>query len=596
MNSSKRSSLFFHVIILFIFVLILTGVITYAQQHNASDATVKEQTEAFADKVAGEVTLAVKEYPAYEWLLRYWYENAGKLDIEYDAEFKTGTDTERKARLLAERYPDFQPRYAGEQDVKDLPEEGQKLYGEVAYSWLITRVDQIKRTYGIDFLFCVLTDESYETQFFMFSAADEDSVRGTNYEEVYPIGVTVTVSDSQKNAMREASLNSKHLADAGDYLDYYSFVCKSGDHPVLIGLTYNLSGIKSSVEKMTDRSTISAVGYQAVLALVCLTLVLLFVLTPLKKVQHNIRLYIETKNSRLVCENLTEVRPNNEIGQLSEDISDLTREIDRYVDRIRDIASEKQKIESELSVAARIQEAMLPSTFPAFPDRTEFDVYASMDPAREVGGDFYYFLMTDDDHLCVMIADVSGKGVPAALFMMASMILLADNARMGKTPAQILADTNTAIIGNNREEMFVTVWLGILEISTGKLTAANAGHEYPVIKRGSGKYELLKDKHGLVIGAMEGIKYKDYELELKPGDKLFVYTDGVPEATDAEYKLFGTDRLTEALNADPDAEPEQTLKNVREAVDAFVKDAEQFDDLTMLCLEYRGREGEQGNA
>ncbi len=595
MNSSKRSSLLFHVVLLFMFVLILTGVITYVQQHNASDAAVKEQTEAFADKVAGEVILAVKEYPAYEWLLRYWYENADELDIEYDAEFETGTDTERKARLLADRQPDFQPRYAIEQDVEALPEEDQKLYAEVAYSWLITRADQIKRTYGIDFLFCVLTDESCETQFFMFSAADEDSVRGINYEEVYPIGVTVTVSDSQKNAMYEAIRDSKHLANAGNYLDYYSFVCMAGDHPVLIGLTYNLSGIKGTVEKMTDRSTISAVGYQAVLALVCLTLVLLFVLVPLKKVQQNIHLYKETKNSRLVCENLSEIRPNNEIGQLSEDISDLTREIDRYVNRILDIASEKQKIESELSIAARIQEAMLPTAFQAFPDRKEFDVCASMDPAREMGGDFYHFLMTDDDHLCVMIADVSGKGVPAALFMMASMILLAENAKMGKTPSQILKDTNTSIVGNNKEEMFVTVWLGILEISTGKLTAANAGHEHPVIKHGSGKYELLKDKHGLVIGAMEGVKYTDYELELKPGDKLFVYTDGVPEATDAEYRMFGTDRLTETLNADPDAGPEQTLKNVREAVEAFVKDAEQFDDLTMLCLEYRGREGEEGN-
>jgi sigma-B regulation protein RsbU (phosphoserine phosphatase) len=236
---------------------------------------------------------------------------------------------------------------------------------------------------------------------------------------------------------------------------------------------------------------------------------------------------------------------------------------------------------------------MLPSTFPAFPDRREFDIYASMDPAKEVGGDFYDFFLVDEDHLCLLIADVSGKGIPAALFMMASMIILANNAMMGKSPAQILADTNGAICANDREEMFVTVWLGILELSTGKLTAANAGHEYPALQKAGGRFELLKDKHGFVIGGMAGARYKEYELQLEPGDKLFVYTDGVPEATDAANELFGTERMLAALNEDPAAAPEQILEQVRRAVDGFVKDAEQFDDLTMLCIEYRERPAAQ---
>jgi sigma-B regulation protein RsbU (phosphoserine phosphatase) len=231
---------------------------------------------------------------------------------------------------------------------------------------------------------------------------------------------------------------------------------------------------------------------------------------------------------------------------------------------------------------------MLPNIYPAFPERSEFDIYATMDPAREVGGDFYDFFLVDDDHLCMVIADVSGKGVPAALFMMASRIILASNAKLGKSPAEILRSTNEAICQNNREEMFVTVWLGILEISTGTLTAANAGHEYPVVKQPGGQYELVKDKHGFVIGGMDGVKYKEYQLHLEPGARVFLYTDGVPEATSAEKELFGTDRLLDALNAHADASPEQMLDYVREAVDAFVKDAEQFDDLTMLGLEYNG--------
>ena len=249
---------------------------------------------------------------------------------------------------------------------------------------------------------------------------------------------------------------------------------------------------------------------------------------------------------------------------------------------------ESSRLETELSMASSIQADMLPSIYPAFPERPEFDVYASMDPAKEVGGDFFDFFLVDNDHLCLVMADVSGKGVPAALFMMASKIIIASHAKLGKSPGQILTDTNAAICANNREEMFVTVWLGILELSTGKLTAANAGHEYPAMLKAGGEFELIKDKHGFVIGGMEGMRYKEYELKMEAGSKLFLYTDGVPEATDAHGELFGTDRMLDALNKDVAASPENTLKQVRAAVDGFVKDAEQFDDLTMLCVEYRG--------
>lgn len=249
---------------------------------------------------------------------------------------------------------------------------------------------------------------------------------------------------------------------------------------------------------------------------------------------------------------------------------------------------ERSRIETELTMASSIQADMLPNIYPAFPERPEFDIYASMDPAKEVGGDFYDFFLVDEDHLCMVMADVSGKGVPAALFMMASRIILANNAMMGKAPAQILTDANAAICANNREEMFVTVWLGILELSTGKLTAANAGHEFPVLQQAGGPFELVKDKHGFVIGGMEGVRYRQYELQMTPGSRLFLYTDGVPEATDAKQELFGTERMLAALNETPEATPEAILKNVRSHVDSFVGSAEQFDDLTMLCVEYKG--------
>ena len=251
---------------------------------------------------------------------------------------------------------------------------------------------------------------------------------------------------------------------------------------------------------------------------------------------------------------------------------------------------EKERISSELQMANRIQMSVLPHEHPPFPDRNEFDIFASSEPAREVGGDFYDYFLIDDDHLGLVMADVSGKGVPASLYMMNAKVILQSFAKTGLSVEETLDKVNVIICSNNPMEMFITVWMGILEISTGKLTAANAGHEYPVIKRADGPFEVYKEKHGLVVGAMEGVKYKGYELQLAPGDKLFLYTDGLPEATNADLKMFTIDRALDALNADAQAGPEQLLTNVHEAVIGFVKDAEQFDDMTMLCLEYKGQQ------
>ena len=279
----------------------------------------------------------------------------------------------------------------------------------------------------------------------------------------------------------------------------------------------------------------------------------------------------------------------DETQTLAEAFASLTQRMKDYIRENEAITAEKERIGTELSVATRIQAAMLPSIFPPFPERSDFDIYASMDPAREVGGDFYDFFLIDEDHLCLVIADVSGKGVPAALFMMASKIILQSCAMLGNSPAEILRLTNEAICSNNEAEMFITAWVGILELSTGKLTAANAGHEYPVLKRADGGFELLRDKHGLVLGGLAGQSYAQYELQLEKGAKLFLYTDGVPEANTASGEMFSLGRLLDALNAAADGTPEQILRGVRGALDEFVKDAEQFDDITMLCAEYKGK-------
>ena len=283
-------------------------------------------------------------------------------------------------------------------------------------------------------------------------------------------------------------------------------------------------------------------------------------------------------------------RTNDEVEELAKAFATLSERTCKYIDDIQNITAEKEKISAELNVAAQIQEDMLPKISPEFPGRKEFDIYATMNPAKEVGGDFYDFFLIDDDHFAMVMADVSGKGVPAALFMVIAKTLIKNRAQIGGTPAEILHDVNNKLCEGNESELFVTVWLSILEISTGKGVTSNAGHEYPILKRKDGKFELVKTKHSPAVATLEGLKFREYEFQLNAGDILFVYTDGAPEATNAKNELFGTDRMIEVLNKSSDLPIMNIIENVGEAIDLFVGNAPQFDDITMLGISYYGEE------
>jgi sigma-B regulation protein RsbU (phosphoserine phosphatase) len=279
-----------------------------------------------------------------------------------------------------------------------------------------------------------------------------------------------------------------------------------------------------------------------------------------------------------------EYRTGDGVEALAESFAILSAKTLQYVEEVKSVTAEKERIGAELSMATDIQASQLPRLFPAFPNRPEFDLYASMDPAKEVGGDFYDFFMVDDDHVAMLIADVSGKGVPAALFMMISRILLKSHLQNGESPAEALSRVNNQLCEGNDVEYFVTVWVAVVQISTGKGVACNAGHENPGLRRAGGEFELLEYRHNLFVGGAKRAKYHNREFELHPGDCVFVYTDGVPEATNAAEEMFGEERLVDTLNRHPDASPEELIEYMREAVDEFTGDAPQFDDITMLCF------------
>ena len=456
------------------------------------------------------------------------------------------------------------------------------------------QLDHICNASGATFIYVIQPDRTdYGHITFLFSTINHNS----DYS-VYDFGyVRETTNDEYREkyraiydqeAERELVIRDKGYIETDPHIT------------AMIGLKGSDGQVKAILCVQRQMDVLAQVRHtylnKVILALIGLVLLVIVgqsaflhraLLRPLKQISEEAtRFSVENVASETKLQEI--IRSRDEIGQLAASIDQMEEQIQSYVENLTRITAEKERMGAELALATRIQAAMLPHNFPPFPERHEFDLYASMDPAKEVGGDFYDYFLIDEDHLCLVIADVSGKGVPAALFMMASKIILASCAMLGQSAAEILTKTNEAICSNNQAEMFVTVWLGILEISTGRLTAASAGHEFPALRRAGGDFELYKDRHGFVIGGMEGMRYKDYELQLSPGDKLFLYTDGVAEATDPENVLFGTERMLEALNTEPEAEPEQLLKNVRAAVDGFVREAPQFDDLTMLCLEYSG--------
>lgn len=416
---------------------------------------------------------------------------------------------------------------------------------------------------------------------------DADNIEGAcelGYHESYMEGGKEDSFQAMEGRVKE---NIK-ITDDETYGDigsaYYPIYNDSGESVALVGVDLSMPDINLNLL------------YFIMVIIVCVILVVLLFISILFVVFN--KAFIRPVNSlntaaKNMVSNLESdvdmeiqyISTGDEIQELAESFGRMYIEVKDYIQRLETITTEKERIGAELNVAKKIQKDMLPCIFPAFPERHEFDIYATMTPAKEVGGDFYDFFLVDENHLALVIADVSGKGIPAALFMMISKILIKGEAQSGLSPKEVLERVNNQLCENNEAEMFVTVWLGILEISSGKMVCANAGHEYPAIKRKDGRFELHKDRHGFVLAGMENSRYREYELFLEPGDTVFVYTDGVTEASNTKNELFGTERMIEALEKKNSKNCKEILETVRQDVDCFVGEAPQFDDITMLCLQ-----------
>lgn len=483
------------------------------------------------------------------------------------------------------------------EDVKTILAEGGDQ--TPVYREMYDLFNQLKKDGDITFLSLVIPDE--DSVCFYIDAMVEEM--GDDPANQLPYGSDILYVDAA---------NPDDPADMEKYITIWERYAKNRglDEPLVTDndYGYNYTGVSvildgngnaiAEIQYILDMSEVRAYLHSFLLNMLLISFAIIgitilayifFVRKMVTKPVGKLTAFTQKITETGVFENQRiEIKTGDEIESLSDSFNFMLAELENYIANLSKVTAEKERIGAELDVARHIQASMLPCIFPAFPGRHEFDIHASMTPAKEVGGDFYDFFLVDDDHLALVIADVSGKGVPAAMFMMISKTLIKSAAQNGLSPKAVLEKVNNQLCENNDAEMFVTVWLGILEISTGKMKCANAGHEYPAIMRKNGNFELFRDKHGFVLAGMEGARYREYELELNTGDRLFVYTDGVPEATDSANTLYGTDRMLEALNNAKDGSCGQLLEALHRDVDSFAGTADQFDDITMLCVEMKG--------
>ena len=469
-------------------------------------------------------------------------------------------------------------------------------------------LNNIKNNFDIKYLYGVYyedIDDLYSLCYVINGKSDEER-EGRKLEDIYSYMGEPCEEDAfdlkSRKLMRDCVINNdtgfryyeSTSSEYGRLITCYSAITDSRGKAVgVVGADIDVNKITQDLNTYLRWVITAAVLITLIMIAILVYSINSFITRPVGSIAENTAEFVGLMKENVEPEMLdykkVQVKARDEIYVLSEGVSNMADGVKNYMTNLRHVTAEKERIGAELNVATQIQADMLPRIFPPFPEKSEFDLFATMDPAKEVGGDFYDFFLIDEDHVGLVMADVSGKGVPAALFMVIAKTLIKNRALMGGSPSDVLSYANDQLCEGNEAELFVTVWFGILEISTGKGVAANAGHEHPAIRRKDGKFELVVYRHSPAVATMEGIPFKQHEFELHPGDSLFVYTDGVAEATNAHDELYGTDRMLEALNRNPDATAEELLKTVRESIDEFVGDAPQFDDITMLGLNYFGK-------
>lgn len=457
------------------------------------------------------------------------------------------------------------------------------------YRLMVQELDEIRKAHGILSLYIISVDPKSKSCVYVMDASDPDMVCQVGtwdiiYEKNYDI-----FSDP-KNGFESYITNTKQ----------YGWLCSAGS--AIIDGEGNVVGyamVDLSMDAVMQDRYVFLTELCLILMVLTIILISVFVriqnhsvVNPIKNLAQFARIFVDNINSNMedregfLFEKI-KITSGDEIEELSHSIQFMEKEIYMYIENLSKITSEKERIGAELNVATQIQANMLPSIFPAFPERKEFDIFATMNPAKEVGGDFYDFFMIDERHLAVVIADVSGKGVPAALFMVIGKTLIKDHTQPGRDLGEVFTKVNNLLCESNSGNLFITAFEGVLDLMTGEFTFVNAGHDAPYLCKKDGEFEACRVKPGFVLAGIEEIRYHSDRMMLEEGDKLFFYTDGVTDAMNKDNQLYGSKRLEKSLHEHRKDSPEHLLPAIKRGIDSFAGEADQFDDITMLCLEYK---------
>lgn len=545
---------------------------------------------------AKESESAVRELYKYESLselIDYWYDNRDTLQKVYD---------EGELDSLEQELREYEPALGSLFNVTDeeflaMPDEEKALFATISYGRMSKALDDLKQSYNPVYMFSFIIRDGKE--YFMVTGAFDGEKRVSQGGELYELGVSYDyVKGMWKHFDLMAEGDEKELA-ADSHVDTdFGMQLAASMTPIYDGdEIIGYMGVAESFRELVLRGLDMSKYMLLVVLLIFIVLEIRLesVLRknasgPLEKTEKIVHDYMENKDSKAAVSLLGEINSRNEVQSLAEGFAGMITEIDNHIEHIEKMTAERERIDAELNVATQIQASMLPSVFPPFPDRTEFELYASMHPAKEVGGDFYDFFFTDEDHIVLVMGDVSGKGVPAALFMALSKTNIKNRTIMGGSASDIIGYVNDALCEGNEEGMFVTLWFAVIDLRSGEGVSINAGHEDPFLKRQGGRYEAQQYEHDIILGAIETMSpYTERRFKLEPGDALFVYTDGVAEAQNAAQELFGMERIDAALNKEENADTKRVIENVAEGIDEFVAGAPQFDDITMLSFKYLGR-------
>ena len=587
----KSDSLVFKIAVIFLIFTVLTlGFSTFSTYYNQVKiytAQCEETIRSIGEYLAMLIESRGDEFMTYQ---EYYMNHFEEVDIPYDFDEYL---TAKKAfdEEFAVTYPG--KTFGADVEFKDMPDELQKLWFIYTHEYWLLTFEEAREAFDIPYSYYLyIKEDIFNVVYLIDGERTAKEINGENY--IY-LGDEYYNDPNVYDFEWDTWFNGKALEGYqlwnnawGHTYAYYTPLYINGHKLGLIGTEIDVDKVNRVIVGNTIKHCIGLVGVLVICEAVLLWVLNKLYFSKLRFLENRVEAFSKSKDIGIAGEIKEKVKGHNEIASLAIKTSDMMTELDEHVRNIQDISSENARIGAEIGIASKLQKDMLPKVFP---DRKEIDLYATMTAAKEIGGDFYDFFFIDNDHLALVIADVSGKGVPAAMFMIKSLTSLRLHALPGAEPANILEKVNEDLAENNELNLFVTIWLGILSIKTGEVIMTNAGHEYPMIKKAGGCFEQLRNEHDPVVGVIRDMSYTNEIIKLDPGDTLFLYTDGVPDTKNYESARFGVSGMTEALDESQSDMPRDYIEHVLSKTNEFMDGADQFDDITMLCVKYNGNTG-----